>query len=150
MAGPARNPPLAYLYLDLQTPQFHGRFRLLNGNSGSGIDNVEVVNYHILLGVHLNLHQLQFPQLYLHRNVGRQIHGNSGLSQQLIDEHGDLGTGELSAAPGEFHVQQSGVLVALVEYRQGTRPEFRARIRNGKTAIIKITYADLFVGIPEL
>jgi hypothetical protein len=109
--------------------------------------NDELVNEQILSHADLNLHQPQFPQLYLHGNVGLQIEANSGLLH-LLYEREEHGTGEPSAGPGECQFNDSGVLVALVEYGQGARPELCGRVRNGEKAIVKIIYADLFVGIP--
>ena len=76
----------------------------------------------------LNLHRPQFPQFSLHGYVGLQIQGNTGLLL-LLFESGDHGTGEPSTVPAECYVQQSGILVALVEYWQGpvqnSVPEFK-------------------------
>jgi len=66
----------------------------------------------------------------------------------LLIERGDHGTAEPSAGPAERHIQESGVLVALVEYRQRARAELRARVRNNEMAIVEIMYADLLVRIP--
>lgn len=63
---------------------------------------------------------------------------------------GYLSTGELSVVFIECHFKESGVFVALVEYGHGTYLEFRAWVRNGEKAIIKIIYANLLIGIPSL
>lgn len=127
-----------------QPSQLHTYFRLLSSNFDIAI---KPVNDQIPLHADLNLHRLKFPQFYLHGHVGFQIQGNAGLLL-LFFERGDNGTGEPSTGRAERYVQQSGILVALVEYWQGARADLRAGVRNSEMAVVKIIYADLLVWIP--
>jgi len=129
-----------------QSSQLHPHLGLLNSNFGIG---TELVDGQVPADANLNLHQLQFPHLYLHGNIGLQIQGNAGRLLLPCERRNHV-AGELSAGPSERHVQESGVLMALVEHRQGARAELRAQIRNGEMAVVEVVYADLLVGIPGL
>lgn len=127
-----------------QPSQLHSYFRLLSSNFDIAI---KPVNNQIPLHADLNLHRLQFPQFYLHGHFGPQIQGNPSLLL-LLSERGDQGIAKPSASAAERHIQQSGVLVSLVEYWQGALAELGARVRNGEMAVVKIIYTNLLVRIP--
>lgn len=107
-----------------KSSQLHSHLGLLNSNFGIG---TEPVDDQVPSHPDFNLHQFQFPQLDLHGNVCLQIQGNAGLLFLRL-EHREHLAGELSAGPGERYVQVSGILVALIEYRQGARAELRAGV----------------------
>lgn len=58
---------------------------------------------------------LSFPQLYLHEHLGLKSQGIVGLLL-FIFECGDYDPGKPSVGTSENHIQNNGVLEALVEH----------------------------------